>query len=196
MQQNHRMRWTWETGTHTFPIVHKFTSYGKIMGKHKYSKGLGFLHVPHSSISREIETCTIPITWEHWILIVRETYGKTQTFQSYGLLTYFMCGINTYNSQNMRKVNSQSKEKIWENTSISKLSVSEIFCLKQKSMQFPKHGKTGFPLYGKSMGKHKHFKFMVFLNISDEAEIHTIPKTWEKWIPIIREKYGKKANIP
>ena len=91
-----------------------------------------------------------------------------------------MCGINTYNSQNMRKMNSQSKEKIWENTSISKLSVSEIFCLKQKSMQFPKHGKTGFPLYGKSMGKHKHFKFMVFLNISDEAEIHAIPKTWGK----------------
>ena len=26
------------------------------MGKHKYPKGLGFLHVPHSSISCEIET--------------------------------------------------------------------------------------------------------------------------------------------
>ena len=47
-------------------------------------------------------------------------------------------------------------------------------------MQFPKHGKSGFPLYGKSMGKHKHFKFMGFSNILDEAEIHTIPKTWEK----------------
>ena len=131
----------------------------------------------------------------NWILIVREKYGKTQTFQSYGFLTYFMCGINTYNSRNMRKVNSQSKEKIWENTSISKLSVSEIFCLKQKSMQFPKHGKTGFPLYGKSMGKHKHFKFMGFLNISGEAEIHTIPKIWEKWIPIVREKYGKTQTF-
>ena len=128
------------------------------MGKHKYSKGLGFLHVPHSSISREIETCTIPITWEHWILIVRETYGKTQTFQSYGFLTYFMCGINTYNSENMRKVNSQSKEKIWET--------------------------------------HKHFKVKCFWNFSLEAEIQSIPKTWEKWIPIRREKYGKKANIP
>ena len=42
------------------------------------------------------------------------------------------------------------------------------------------------------MGKHKHFKFMGLLNILDEAEIHTIPKTWEKWIPILREKYGKK----
>ena len=46
-------------------------------------------------------------------------------------------------------------------------------------MQFPKHGKKGFPLYGKSMEKHKHFKFMGFLNISDKAEIHTIPRTWE-----------------
>ena len=35
------------------------------MGKHKCSKGLGFLHVPHSSIPREIETHTIPITWEN-----------------------------------------------------------------------------------------------------------------------------------
>ena len=37
---------------------------------------------------------------------------------------------------------------------------------------------------------------MGFLIISDEAEIHTIPKTWEKWIPIIRENYGKKQKIP
>ena len=45
------------------------------------------------------------------------------------------------------------------------------------------------------MGKHKHFKFMGFLNILDEAEIHTIPKIWDKWIPIIREKYGKKQAL-
>ena len=96
----------------------------------------------------------------------------------------------------MGKVNSHSKGKIWENTNISKLKVCGIFCLKQKSMQFPKYGKIGLPLYGKSMGKHNHFKLIVLLNISDEAEIHTIPKTWEKCIPIIREKYGKKENIP
>ena len=40
--------------------------------------------------------------------------------------------------------------------------------------------------------KHKHFKFTGFLNISGYAEIHKIPKIWEKWIPIIREGYGKK----
>ena len=34
------------------------------MGQHKYSKGFGFLYIPHYSISREIETHTIPKTWE------------------------------------------------------------------------------------------------------------------------------------
>ena len=131
----------------------------------------------------------------NWILIVRETYGKTQTFQSYRLLTYFMSSINPYNSQNMGKVNSHSKEKIWENTNISKLSVSEIFRLMQKSMQFSKHGKSGSPLYGKSMGKNKHSKVMGFSTILSEAEIHTIPKIWKKWIPIVRGKYEKAQTF-
>ena len=142
-------------------------------------------------------------------------------------LKYFGWSRNPYNTQNMEKVNSNSKEKIWENTNISKFSASENFRLMQKSMQFPKHGKSGFPLYGKSMEKHKHFKFMGFFkyfgwsrnpynsqnlgkvnfhntgkvweknkhskvmgfsNVLGEAEIHTIPKIWEKWIYIVREK--------
>ena len=41
------------------------------------------------------------------------------------------------------------------------------------------------------MRKHKYFKFMGILNISDEADIDTITKIWEKWISILREKYGK-----
>ena len=41
------------------------------------------------------------------------------------------------------------------------------------------------------MAKHKHFKSMDFSNILGEAEIDTIPKTWEKWISIVREKCGK-----
>ena len=45
------------------------------------------------------------------------------------------------------------------------------------------------------MVKHKHFKFMGFLNISGEAEIHIIPKTWGKWISIVREKYGKTQTL-
>ena len=153
------------------------------MGKDKHFKFKGFLN-----FSYEADIHLVPKTWEKWIPIVREKYGKTQTFQIYGFLKYFGCSKNPYNSQNMGKVNSHSKEKIWENTNISKLRVSGIFCLKQKSMQFPKYRKSGLPLYGKSMGKHKHFKFMGFLNISYKAEIHAIPRTWEKWIPIIREK--------
>ena len=88
-----------------------------------------------------------------------------------------------------------AREKYDKTQTFQKLSVSEIFRFNQKSKQFPKHGKNGFPLYRNSMGKHKHFKFMGFLNILDEAEIHTIPRTWEKWISIIREKYGKKQTF-
>ena len=76
----------------------------------------------------------------------------------------------------MGKVNWHSKGKIWENTNISKLHAFKIIWMKQKSMQFPKHGKSGFPQYRKNLGKHKHFKFMGL----GEAEIHAIPKTWEK----------------
>ena len=100
--------------------------------------------------------------------------GKKQTFQSF----WNILG-----------------KKICENTNISKLSVSEMFHLKQKSMQFPKYGKSGFPLYGKSMKKQKHFKFLGFSTILSEAEIHTIPKIWKKWIPIVREKYGKTQTF-
>ena len=37
---------------------------------------------------------------------------------------------------------------------------------------------------------------MGFLNIVGEAEIHMIPKTWEKWIYIVQEKYGKTQIFP
>ena len=37
------------------------------------------------------------------------------------------------------------------------------------------------------MEKAKHSKIMGFLNILVEAEIHTVPKTWEKWISIVRK---------
>ena len=45
------------------------------------------------------------------------------------------------------------------------------------------------------MGKHKHFKFMGFLNISGEAGIHSIPKTWKKWISIVQQKHGKTQTF-
>ena len=86
--------------------------------------------IPHSFISRELETHSVPKIWGKWLLIVRQTHGKTRIFQSYRFLTYFIWSTDRYNSQNMGKMNSHSKEKTWEN--------SIFFWLKQKSMQFPK----------------------------------------------------------
>ena len=193
------------------------------MGKHEHFKVKGFWN-----FLLEAEIHAVPNTWEKWIPIIWEKYGKRKTFQIDGFLKnsewsrnpynsqnmrkanshntekvweknkipkflkYFGWSRNPYNSQNTGKLNSHRKGKIWENTNISKRSVFEIFRLMQKSMQFLKHGKSGFPLCGKNMEKHKHFKFMSFLNILDEAEIHTIHRTWEKWISIMWEKYEKK----
>ena len=42
-----------------------------------------------SNILGDTEIYTIPKTWEKWISIVREKYGKTKTFQIYGFLKYF-----------------------------------------------------------------------------------------------------------
>ena len=63
-------------------------------------------------------------------------------------------------------------------------------------MQFQKHRKSGLPQYGKSMGKHNHFKFIGFSNISGEAEIHTVTKIWGQWIYIVQEKMGKHRDFP
>ena len=36
---------------------------------------------------------------------------------------------------------------------------------------------------------------MSFLNISSEAEIYTIPKTWGKWISVVRKNMGKHKHF-
>ena len=41
------------------------------------------------------------------------------------------------------------------------------------------------------MGKHEQVKAKGFWKFLLEAEIHAVPNTWEKWISITREKYGK-----
>ena len=43
--------------------------------------------------------------------------------------------------------------------------------------------------------ENKHSKVMCFSNILGEAEIDAIPKTWEKWISIVWEKYGKTQTF-
>ena len=45
------------------------------------------------------------------------------------------------------------------------------------------------------MGKHKYAKVKGFLNFLYEAEIHAVPKTWQKWISIVRKKYGKTQTF-
>ena len=42
-----------------------------------------------SKLLFEAEIHAAPNTWENWISIVQEEYGKTQTFQIYGFVKYF-----------------------------------------------------------------------------------------------------------
>ena len=84
------------------------------MGKHKHFKVKCFWN-----FLLEAEIHAVPKTWENWISIIREKYGKTQTFQIYGFLKYFGWSRNPYNSQNMGKVNLHSTGKVRENTEIS-----------------------------------------------------------------------------
>ena len=56
----------------------------------------------------------------------------------------------------------------------------KILRVKQKCVDFPKHGKIEFPFCGKSIGKQKHSKILTFLNILGEVEIRKIPKIWQK----------------
>ena len=86
---------------------------GKVWEKNKHSKLMGF-----STILVEAEIHTIPKISKKWIPIVREKYGKTQTFQSNEFLKYFGWCRNPYNSQNMGKVNLHSTGKVRENTEI------------------------------------------------------------------------------
>ena len=45
-------------------------------------------------------------------------------------------------------MNFHNKEKVWENTKIpTKLRVSYIFHMKQKSIKFPNHGMSGVPYF-------------------------------------------------
>ena len=58
----------------------------------------------------------------------------------------------------------------------------------QNYIQLPKHEESGFPWYGKGMGKHKHSKVRCFSNILGISETDAIPKTWGRWISIVQEK--------
>ena len=84
------------------------------MRKHKHFKIKCFWNISHDT-----EIHAVPKTWEKWISIIREKYGKTQTFQIYEFLKYFGWNRNPYNSQNLGKVDLHGTGKVRENTEIS-----------------------------------------------------------------------------
>ena len=92
---------------------------GKVWEKRKHFKILGF-----SNTLGEAEIHTIPKIWEKWFPIVREKYGKTQTFQSQGFLEFFPWSRNPGSSQNVGKVDCPDTGKVWENRNILNLWVS------------------------------------------------------------------------
>ena len=81
--------------------------------------------------------------------------GEQKTCQRHGLHILCEAEIHSYNSKNMEKMNFHNKEKAWENTKIpTKLRVSYIFHMKQKSIKFPNHGMSGVPYFKANVGKH------------------------------------------
>ena len=76
----------------------------------------------------------------------------------------------------MLKVNSHSKEKMWENNNDSELRVFLNFSLEAEIHTVPKTSENWISVVREKYRKHNYFKFMGFLNISGEAEIHTIPQ--------------------
>ena len=152
----------WEKYDYWFPrlspyhaICCIFPYCGKFMGKPKDfpNDGIGyfFLWSKHFKVKGflnfwlEAEIHAVPKIWEKWISMVQAKYWNTQTFKIYGFLKYFGWSRPPYNYQNMGNMNSYDTWKVWEKTNIPKLWFSQIFWVKQKSIQFPKYGKSESP---------------------------------------------------
>ena len=142
------------------------------MGKHKHFKVEAFLNFLY-----EAEIHAFPKTWKKWIPQYRKSMEKHKHFK-------FMTFLNISGAAEIHTTPRENRifitRKKYGKKNIRKLWVSQIFQVKQKSIRFQKHGKRGFPQYGKSMGKYKHSTFIGSLNLSGEAEIHTIPRIWRK----------------
>ena len=79
----------------------------------------------------------------------------SKTWVSYKLHILREAEIHSYNSKNMGKMNFHNKEKVLENTKIpTKLKVSYIFHIKQKSIKFPNHGMSGVPYFKANVGNY------------------------------------------
>ena len=62
----------------------------------------------------------------------------------------------------------------------SKIWEEWIFRVNHKFMYFPKHGKSEFSCYRKSMRKHKYFKVMDFLHINPSRNPHNFQTV--RWV--------------
>ena len=86
--------------------------------------------------------------------------------------------INPYNFQNMGKVNSYSKWKIWENTSISKSRVFLNFSFEAEVYAVPKTWEKGISIVREKHSKTQIFQIYGFLKYFRWNRNHAIPKTY------------------
>ena len=152
-----------------------FHNTGKVWEKkNKYSKVMGF-----SNSLSEAEMHTIPKIWKKWIPIVREKYGKTQTFQSNRFLKYFGWSRNPYNSQNMGKVNLHSTGKVRENTEISHSLRYLADLALMRTHEFPMFVNVQIPIKWKySVESHIIPRLWVFEEIRSYYETQVIHRVW------------------
>ena len=147
---------------------------GKVWEKNKHSKLMGF-----STILVEAEIHTIPKISKKWIPIVREKYGKTQTFQSNEFLKYFGWCRNPYNSQNMGKVNLHSTGKVRENTEISHSLRYLADLALMRTHEFPMFVNVQIPIKWKySVESHIIPRLWVFEEIRSYYETQIIHRAW------------------
>ena len=115
-----------------------------------------------------------------WIPIVREKYGKTQTFQSNEFLKYSGWSKNTYNSQNMGKVNLHSMGKVRVNTEIShSLRYLADLELMREPIEFPMFVNVQIPIKWRySVESHIIPRLWVFEEIRSYYETQIIHRVW------------------
>ena len=123
------------------------------MTKHKHFKVKCFWN-----FSLDSEIHAVPKTWEKWISIIRERYGKTQTFQIYGFLKYFGWCRNPYNSSNLGKVNFHNTGKVWEKNKHFKVMVFSTILSEAEIHTIPEISKKSIPIVAEKYGKTQTFQ--------------------------------------
>ena len=157
------------------------------MGEHKHSKVKGFLNF-------WLEVHTVPKIWEKWISMVRKSMRKHKYFKLKGFLNILRkAEIHTIPKM-WEKWIPITQEKYGKKQTFQSSGFFKFYIWSRNSWSSQNIGKVDFHSTRKAW-ENKYVKFMGSLNISGGAEIHIIPKTWETWIHIIREKYVKKQTF-